>query len=132
MSRFVPLLALTLTFPLACARATREPSGAELYARFCASCHGISGKGDGPAAASLRNPATDLTTLARRSGGRFDEREVMAVIDGRRAVAAHGSRDMPVWGYVFTEELEQEPYTGYTVLLRARVLADYLRSIQQK
>ena len=50
------------------------PTGEEAYRRYCASCHGLEGKGDGPVAASLRRAPTDLTQLARRSGGRFDER----------------------------------------------------------
>lgn len=108
-----------------------QPSGALLYQRYCACCHGLSGTGDGPLAAELREPPTDLTTLARRAGGRYDERDVIAVIDGRRAVAAHGPREMPVWGVVFDEELRDYPHTGYVTLLRARVLSDYLRSIQQ-
>jgi mono/diheme cytochrome c family protein len=132
MLRHVALLPLTLLFAFACARETSEPSGAEIYRRFCASCHGVSGKGDGPAAASLRTAPTDLTALTRRSGGRFDTAQVIAAIDGRRTIAAHGSREMPVWGYAFTEELQEQRYTGYTVLLRASVLADYLRTIQEK
>jgi mono/diheme cytochrome c family protein len=110
---------------------TEEPSGREVYLRHCASCHGDAGKGDGPVAASLRRPPSDLTTIARRSGGRFDEVQVMQVIDGRTLVAEHGSRAMPVWGVVFEQELEGEPYSGYTSLLRSRNLTDYLRSIQQ-
>jgi mono/diheme cytochrome c family protein len=109
-----------------------HPSGEVLYHRYCASCHGVAGKGDGPLAASLRKPPTDLTTLARRAGGRFDEPSVIAVIDGKRLVAEHGPREMPVWGVIFDEELKDQPYTGYTVLLRSQVLADYLRSIQQE
>jgi hypothetical protein len=54
----------------------------------------------------------------------------MAVIDGRRAVAAHGPREMPVWGVVFERELGEQLHTQYTVLLRARTLVDYLRTIQ--
>jgi hypothetical protein len=115
---------------------TREkgshPTGEMLYRRYCASCHGMDGRGDGPLAASLRRPPTDLTILARRAGGRFDEAAVMAVIDGRRFVAEHGPREMPVWGAVFEEELKDQPYTQYTGLLRSRTLADYLRSIQQE
>jgi hypothetical protein len=110
----------------------RELAGDLLYRRYCASCHGVHGKGDGPVAASLQRPPSDLTTLARRSGGRFDERYVMAVIDGDRLVAEHGPREMPVWGIVFDQELRDEPHTRYTVLLRARVLSEYLRSIQEK
>jgi hypothetical protein len=55
----------------------------------------------------------------------------MAVIDGRREVRAHGSREMPVWGAVFEDELRQRPYPAYTGLLRTRSLVDYLRSIQE-
>jgi mono/diheme cytochrome c family protein len=112
-------------------RYVEEPSGREVYLRHCASCHGEAGKGDGPVAASLKRPPSDLTAIARGAGGRFDERRVMQVIDGRTLVAEHGSRAMPVWGVVFEEELEGEPYAGYTSLLRSRNLTDYLRSIQE-
>lgn len=55
----------------------------------------------------------------------------MAVIDGRSAVAAHGPREMPVWGVVFEEGLQNQRYTQYRGLLRSRVLADYLKTLQQ-
>lgn len=108
-----------------------EPSGAQLYRQFCASCHGADGRGSGPVAPALRKPATDLTTLAERAGGHFDEGEVMAIIDGYRMVATHGPREMPVWGAIFDEELKGQPYAAYTVLLRSKVLAQYLGSIQR-
>jgi hypothetical protein len=38
---------------------------------------------------------------------------------------------MPVWGAVFEEELQEQRYTQYRVLLRSRVLADYLKTLQQ-
>jgi hypothetical protein len=112
-------------------RHLEEPSGRQVYLRHCASCHGESGRGDGPVAASLKRPPSDLTAIARAAGGRFDERRVMQVIDGRTLVAEHGTREMPVWGVVFEEELEGQPYAGYTSMLRSRNLTDYLRSIQQ-
>ena len=112
-------------------RYAEEPSGRDVYLRHCASCHGDLGQGDGPVAASLKKTPTDLTGIAQRAGGRFDERRVMQVIDGRALVAEHGPRNMPVWGVVFEEELEGEPYAGYTSLLRSRNLTDYLRSIQR-
>lgn len=104
--------------------------GEVLYLRYCASCHGTSGRGDGPVAADLRERPTDLTRIAQRNGGRFDERALIAVIDGRRAVAAHGSRTMPVWGDVFDAELEGAPHAGRQNLLRSSALVDWLRSIQ--
>lgn len=56
----------------------------------------------------------------------------MQIIDGRRVVAEHGTREMPVWGTVFAHELERERSTAYTVLLHGRALTDYVRSLQQK
>jgi hypothetical protein len=53
------------------------------------------------------------------------------VIDGRREVAEHGPRDMPVWGAVFTEELVGKPFGVYEGVVYTRALADYLRSIQE-
>lgn len=92
----------------------------------------MSGKGDGSVAASLQVRPTDLTTIARRSGGHFDAARVMRVIDGERVVAEHGTREMPVWGAVFSEELEGQRHAAYTVLLHGRALTDYIHSIQQK
>jgi mono/diheme cytochrome c family protein len=111
---------------------TDEATGEQLYRRYCASCHGVSGLGDGPLAASLAPPPTDLTTLARRTGGKLDEAAVMMVIDGRRLVAQHGPRDMPVWGAVFAEQHVGEPFAMYGPTLDARALSDYLRTLQHE
>ena len=107
-----------------------SPPGVALYARYCASCHGTAARGDGPVAAALRSPPPDLTTLARQPHG-FDDAGLIAVIDGRRLVAAHGPREMPVWGAVFDQELAGQPHAERVTLLRAQVLADYLRTLQQ-
>jgi hypothetical protein len=56
----------------------------------------------------------------------------MAVIDGRREVAAHGPREMPVWGAVFEEDLRGQPYGKYVGLLHSRALTDYVRSLQRR
>lgn len=112
--------------------ASTATGGEVLYMRYCASCHGATGHGDGPVASQLRRKPPDLTLLARRNGGRFDERRLVAVVDGRRAVAAHGSRSMPVWGDVFDAELEGEPHAKRQNLLRSSTLVDWLRSIQQR
>jgi mono/diheme cytochrome c family protein len=126
LSLFLICLAFTACGPVA----TTDTSGRDTFLRHCASCHGPEGKGDGPLAASLTRPPADLTRIAERSGGRFDERAVMSMIDGRRAVAAHGERDMPVWGAVFEEEGRGEPYPAYQSLLTSRFLVDYLRTLQ--
>jgi mono/diheme cytochrome c family protein len=73
-------------------------SGAYLFRTFCASCHGESGKGDGPIAGALRVPTPDLTLLAARADGVFPRSAVYASVDGRRAVGIHGPSGMPIWG----------------------------------
>jgi len=93
----------TLAFPAGAARASSldEPlleSGAGLYLQYCASCHGVAARGDGPAAAALHEPPTDLTRLGERYGQPLPMERLAALVDGRTAVAAHGSREMPVWG----------------------------------
>ena len=129
----VRLLLLATLALAACGRdAAVRTSGRDTYLRLCASCHGTEGKGDGPLAGSLAKPPADLTQLAKRSGGRFDESAVMAAIDGRRAVAAHGTRDMPVWGAIFEEEGRGEPYPAYQGLLKSRFLMDYLATLQER
>src|SRR5512145_632290 len=101
-------VSIVLAFGLG-AREPRDLAGRDTYLRYCASCHGLEGRGNGSVAASLKAPPTDLTQIAKRNGGVFDERAVMATIDGRRAVAQHGTRDMPVWGAVFEDEKRGEP-----------------------
>ena len=109
---------------------TDELRGGDLYHRYCASCHGVNGQGDGPLAASLHRMPADLTTLAKRNGGKFDETAVMMTIDGRLHIAQHGPRDMPVWGAIFAEQYVGKPFAIYGATLDARALADYLRTIQ--
>jgi cytochrome c553 len=76
-------------------------SGKELFSEYCASCHGVSGKGDGPAASALRISPADLTALAARNKGQFPSLRVMQAIKAGPSVPAHGSKIMPVWGPIF-------------------------------
>ncbi|MFQ5689432.1 MAG: c-type cytochrome [Gemmatimonadota bacterium] len=47
--------------------------GARLFRRNCTVCHGQEGKGDGPAAASLRPPPANLTDPKRVGGLSFED-----------------------------------------------------------
>jgi len=77
-------------------------AGGDSFEFYCASCHGKTGKGDGPTAPALKTRPTDLASLARRNGGAFPKDRVLAVVTGTgRPIAAHGSTDMPVWGQIF-------------------------------
>lgn len=115
-----------------CGRDALEPAtGEQLYVRYCASCHGMDGKGHGPVAASLRRPPPDLTQFAKE--GRFDEGNLATIIDGRTVLAVHGPREMPVWGAVFEEQLEMDDAESHrTARLQTGLLVDYLRSIQEQ
>jgi len=112
--------------------------GKEEYVRSCASCHGVTGKGDGPAAKSLIRSPADLTKLSEANNGVFPISRIFAAIDGRIEVIAHGTRDMPVWGELYTRELK---YPGSTLsremieyMVRARMLAlmEYISTLQGK
>lgn len=102
--------------------------GPDLFRAYCASCHGADGKGNGPTAAALKTKPPDLTTISRRSGGKFPSQRVREVIAGDNRIAAHGSREMPVWGPIF-HQVERDRDWGY---VRMENLTKYLESIQSK
>ncbi len=115
-----------------------EPVGARgpgqiLYLTYCQSCHGVAGRGDGPAAASLRTPPIDLTQLWRRYGTPLDAERVAAYIDGRALLSAHGDREMPIWGEEFFQD--SPPDTPNLERVKGRlvdVLVEYLESLQSE
>lgn len=129
--RLAALLALVVMLAGPPARAD-DGAGKQLYLRHCASCHGAGGEGDGPAAGAFKAPPTDLTRLAAKAGGGYPMADVMSAIDGRRLVAAHGTREMPVWGERFAQTLKGEPYPGRTTLEIEREIAEYVGRLQRK
>jgi len=106
-------------------------SGKQMYLQYCSSCHGRDGKGDGTVSRELKVKVPDLTLLAKKNRGRFPLDDVMATIDGRRFVRAHGDRDMPVWGETFYSETEGKKYRELTTLLKAKVIAEYVGTLQR-
>jgi mono/diheme cytochrome c family protein len=82
----------------------RSIQGPALYQAYCAVCHGKDGKGAGPMAKSLKVKVPDLTTIAAHNGGTFPLEQVQNIISGEEAKpAGHGTRDMPVWGPIFSQ-----------------------------
>lgn len=110
------------------ARPAQSVEGPALYKQYCAACHGVDGKGNGPAAPALKVPPTDLTTYARRHGGKFSEMDLRTVIEGDRSIVAHGTKDMPIWGEVFSVVMRDQAFRE----LRMTNLIRYLESIQAK
>jgi len=107
---------------------TNAASGPEMYRAYCAVCHGLDGKGDGPAAPAMKQTPSDLTTLAKKAGGEFPRFRVSNVILGDNVIPSHGSRDMPMWGDVFRNLKRDET----VVTLRVHNLTKYLASLQKK
>jgi mono/diheme cytochrome c family protein len=104
------------------------------YQQYCAQCHGPTGTGDGEMAQLLVLKPAHLTQLRAKNKGEFPFWRVYRAIDGREAIAAHGSRKMPLWGFVFqVEEGAEDPKTQED-LVRGRIwqLVYYLESIQEK
>ena len=104
-------------------------SGRELYTRHCAGCHGKVGNGDGPAAGALKVHPTDLTTLAKRNGGRFPAGDIYQVIKWGGGIAGHGSKEMPVWGPVFMSETSRNEAEATA---RIKEVIQYIESLQVK
>ncbi|MDP2391575.1 MAG: c-type cytochrome [Acidobacteriota bacterium] len=130
---FIALVALALSAGSAFAQAKIEQAPIKnvnasdakgMFDSYCAVCHGTDGKGMGPAAKALAKAPADLTRINARNGGKFPDVRVRRYIEGLDEVAAHGSRDMPMWGGLFNS-LNRD-----TAQLRVAALADYIKGMQ--
>ena len=116
-----------------------ENPGRNEFLRSCASCHGVSGKGDGPVAKSLSPPPSDLTRLSEANNGVFPVSRVHEVIDGRIESLIHGTRDMPVWGDRYMQEMISRESRDFVskewneAIVRRRILAlvEYISTLQR-
>jgi mono/diheme cytochrome c family protein len=104
--------------------------GRVLYGRYCAACHGIAADGHGPVAPALRQVPTDLRRLAERYGTPLPVERIGRFVDGREAVAAHGPREMPVWGERLGSPEPEESGRSPTIDRRIRAIIAYLESLE--
>jgi mono/diheme cytochrome c family protein len=102
-------------------------SGADVYMEYCAVCHGKDGRGGGPAAVALKQAPTDLTTLARKNGGKFPTLAVQQSITSPEGIAAHGAPGMPIWGQL----LITNPDNTSAGVLRIHNLTTYIEGLQK-
>jgi mono/diheme cytochrome c family protein len=103
-------------------------SGAYAFRTYCASCHGVDGKGDGPLTDSLRFHPPDLTLIAKRNGGEFPVEKVTRIVDGRNPVKGHGGPDMPIWGDAFRNA--ETGYDDAAARAKIKTVVEHLKSLQ--
>lgn len=111
-------------------RAADDDLGARLYLNHCAACHGFQGEADGPVAATMRITVPNLRTLTQRNGGTFPTDNVAAYIDGREINAAHGDRQMPIWGDVFRGP--EQGTSERTVRRRIAAVVEFIETLQYR
>jgi mono/diheme cytochrome c family protein len=105
--------------------------GHRYFVRYCASCHGTDGLGDGPVAKSLATPPANLRKLGDKYGMPLPAHRIAEIIDGRDTARAHGSHEMPVWGEKLYELGHGEKgETGIGDVI-AKIIA-YLNTIQDR
>ena len=129
-------LVLSTCAVLAAAQTTQADLGKREYEAKCANCHGLNGKGQGPFVPFLKRSPPDLSTLAKANGGILPMDRLYQSISGS-SIAAHGARDMPIWGREYNIEAANHymdvPYDAEAyVRLRLLMLLEYINRLQVK
>ena len=110
---------------------TSPTSGQEMYATYCAACHGAKATGNGPAAQAMKAPPADLTMLSKKNNGVFPADHVHAVLQFGVMTPAHGSAEMPIWGTLLRTLQPPSPNSTMVVNQRILNLTNYLKQIQK-
>jgi mono/diheme cytochrome c family protein len=132
------MIGLGVLAGLACAGATLAADeqievGKKQYMKYCASCHGPTGTGtDGAASRTFTKPPTNLTTLAKNNGGEFPMMKVIGIVKGDQPIAAHGTKENPVWGEVLGRPLSDGMYGKDDADAKIMTIGKYLETIQVK
>jgi len=107
-------------------------AGEDDFKQYCASCHGVTGVGDGPVSGSLKNAPANLAALAAANGGTFPKKYVTDVVQGNKdydqKFRTHGPSAMPVWGSVIYEDSDDR-----VSIANARInnIVNYIESLQK-
>jgi mono/diheme cytochrome c family protein len=126
------IVAAALVSAAPVARAS-EAANKALYLKYCGSCHGADGKGDGVLSGVLQTKPADLTQIAKKNGGEFPTAEVAKFINGTKTMRAHGDPEMPVWGEVFQDQARSGA-SSKKAQAHAKIafITAYIKSIQEK
>lgn len=103
--------------------------GPALFKAYCATCHGADAKGTGPMSQWLKITTPDLTGISIRSGSKFPLERVQRIIAGEENITSgHGTREMPVWGPIFSQVAKDQDWGR----MRVYNLAKYLETLQRQ
>lgn len=136
MSIRISLMCLALSvLAFGCGRDGRERdiSGAALYARNCAVCHGADARGGGGGGIEgLSKTPPDLTRLTARGGGLFPADAVLATVEG---YVAGGQRGRPMAGFTMLQSEDRKRVRLSDARVRTTpplgALLVYLESVQR-
>jgi hypothetical protein len=109
-----------------------ELNGDVVFNNICAVCHGVGGKGDGPAVSALEYAVPDLTVLAANNDGVYPHKQVKNVIFGGYRGFERGTRFMPYWGEHFMYlgvRFKKIPHRKYA-WERVHTLSTHVESLQ--
>jgi mono/diheme cytochrome c family protein len=108
---------------------TNPTSGKQMYTSYCAPCHGVDGRGNGPAASALKTAPIDLTGLAKANHGKYPDTHILSVLKFGSEIPSHGSAEMPVWGPILGR---MGQVNSQEKDLRMANLSRYLETLQVK
>jgi mono/diheme cytochrome c family protein len=109
-----------------------EDVGKARYLKYCASCHGPGGKGDGVASGLFTKKPIDLTQIAKKNGGEFPTMQMINIVNGKQTLRAHGDPDMPVWGEVLGRQETDSMGSKEEVELKILSIVNYIKTLQKK
>ena len=81
-------------------------AGKANYDMYCATCHGATGAGDGPAGAALQPPPRSFSDPAQMAG-KTDEQLLEVIRNGSPGTA------MTAWGSIISSETDQANILAY-------------------
>jgi mono/diheme cytochrome c family protein len=105
---------------------TKPDSGSAMFKEYCAVCHGLEGKGDGPAVEYLKTPPPNLRNLAKAHDGKYPDDLVISTLRFGTGKREHGTADMPLWGPLFRSR------DGSVSELRIHNLNSHIKTLQDK
>ena len=102
-------------------------SGKQMYEAYCATCHGVNGKGTAAAVTALTPPPTDLTLLSSHNAGQFPAYRIRDLLLDQDPDHDRAGDSMPVWAPAFKSLQRDHPDL---VRLRVQNLVAYLETMQ--